>query len=210
MLYVQIEIAPRMTHSFYLVYDGVECVCTNPEYRSFHFLRCLIAAFSTLLSVCAPASRVWHMCTQASRNDWPFTCYSALSRHRYVIMYVQAQFGVRTHTFAWVESARALTHAHAYVHLVYRPHWHVLYIEMTNVCACRLRMWPWTTTIFVVYDCDSTRCGERRSGETLTKLIRAIRILPLVFQLMVDDTKNISEHSVSADEIQIGTNDIDK
>lgn len=42
--------------------------------------------------------------------------------------------------------------------------------------------------------------------EALTKLIRAIRILPLVFQLMVDDTKNIIEHSVSMMEIQIGTN----
>lgn len=40
----------------------------------------------------------------------------------------------------------------------------------------------------------------------LTKLIRAIRILPLVFQLMVHDTRNISENSVSMAEMKIGTN----
>lgn len=42
--------------------------------------------------------------------------------------------------------------------------------------------------------------------ESLTKLIRAIRIFPLVFQLMVDDTRKMSEHKASMDSIPIGMN----
>lgn len=38
----------------------------------------------------------------------------------------------------------------------------------------------------------------------LTKLIRAIQIFPLVFQLIVDDTKNISEHNARLHCIAIG------
>lgn len=38
----------------------------------------------------------------------------------------------------------------------------------------------------------------------LTKLIRAIQIFPLVFQLIVDDTKNITEHNARLHCMAIG------
>lgn len=40
----------------------------------------------------------------------------------------------------------------------------------------------------------------------LTKLIRAIRIFPVVFQLIVDDTRKMREHKASIDSIPIGMN----
>lgn len=42
--------------------------------------------------------------------------------------------------------------------------------------------------------------------EWLTKFIRAIRIFPFVFQLMVDDTRKVSEHNANMIAIEIGIN----
>lgn len=43
-------------------------------------------------------------------------------------------------------------------------------------------------------------------GEWLTKLIRAIRIFPFIFQLMVDDTRKMSEHSAKMIVMEMGRN----
>lgn len=42
--------------------------------------------------------------------------------------------------------------------------------------------------------------------EWLTKFIRAIRIFPFVFQLMVDDTRKVSEHNANMIVMEIGKN----
>lgn len=46
----------------------------------------------------------------------------------------------------------------------------------------------------------------KKGGFGLTKFIRAIRIFPVVFQFIVDDTRNMSEHKARTDAIQIGIN----